>query len=46
VTWTPKVVESVVDGDVQAVAVGHALVDEYLAFLGARVRLNTWFAAA
>ncbi len=26
--------------------VGHTLVDEYLAFLGARVRLNSWLAAA
>jgi len=44
--WTPKVTKSVVDGEVQSLAVGHPLVDEYLAFLGARVRLNSWLAAA
>ena len=44
--WTPKVVKTVVDGNLQALTVGHALVDEYLAFLGARVRLNSWLAAA
>ena len=44
--WTPKVVKTVVDGDVHSLAVGHPLLDDYLAFLGARVRLNSWFAAA
>jgi integrase/recombinase XerD len=46
VAWTPKVVKTVVDGDIHSLAVGHPLVDEYLAFLGARVRLNSWLAAA
>ncbi len=44
--WAPKVVKTVVDGDIHSLAVGHSLVDEYLAFLGARVRLNSWLAAA
>src|SRR5438067_2594969 len=31
---------------VQALALGHPLLDDYLAFVGARARLNTWLATA
>lgn len=44
--WTPTLTKTVVDGDLEALALGHPLVDDYLTFVGARARRNTWLAAA
>lgn len=46
VDWTPVVVKREADGELAELSVGHPLVDDYLGFLGARARLNTWLAAA
>jgi integrase/recombinase XerD len=42
----PYLVRSVVGGEVQSIRLGHPLVDDYLEFVGARARINTWLAAA
>ncbi|WP_211241223.1 hypothetical protein [Pseudonocardia spinosispora] len=34
------------EGELRAVTLGHPLVDDYLAFVGARARWNTWLATA
>lgn len=44
--WVPCLSSSFSGVDLDAVRLGHPLVDGYLAFLGARVRKNTWLAAA
>ena len=44
--WFPCLSRSFSGVDLDAVRLGHPLVDDYLAFLGARVRKNTWLAAA
>lgn len=44
--WVPCLVRSDSGVELEAVQLGHPLVDDYLAFLGARARKNTWLAAA
>jgi integrase/recombinase XerD len=34
------------DGRIESIVLGHALIDEYLIFIGARARPNTWLAIA
>ncbi len=44
--WSP-VLNRVADGhEIVAITLGHPLVDEYLAFAGARLRRNSWLAVA
>ena len=45
-TFVPCVVRSVQASEVRGIALGHPLVDDYLAFVGARARTNTWLATA
>jgi hypothetical protein len=45
-TFTPCLVRSVVGPELQSLQLGDPLVDEYLAFVGARARRNTWLAVA
>ncbi|MFN2556646.1 MAG: site-specific integrase, partial [Nitriliruptorales bacterium] len=44
--FMPCLVRSVQGSDVEAISLGHPLLDEYLAFVGARARTNTWLAIA
>jgi integrase/recombinase XerD len=46
VTFMPCLVRSVQAAEVRAITLGHPLVDDYLAFVGARARMNTWLATA
>src|SRR6266567_9597736 len=45
-TFTPCLVRSVVGPELQSLQLGDPLLDEYLAFVGARARRNTWLAVA
>ncbi|MGH9153683.1 MAG: tyrosine-type recombinase/integrase [Acidimicrobiales bacterium] len=45
-TWKPCLIETVSEGDQLEVTLGHPLVDDYLAFVGARARPNTLLAVA
>ena len=45
-TFTPRLVRVPGSGDPEAITLGHPLVDDYLAFVGARARPNTWLAVA
>jgi site-specific recombinase XerC len=45
-TFVPRLVRSRRDGQVEAITLGHPLIDEYLTFMGARARPNTWLAVA
>jgi site-specific recombinase XerD len=45
-TWSPCLVRWVSDADLAALRLGHPLVDDYLAFAGARLRRNSWLAVA
>jgi len=45
-TFVPYLVRSDCDGQVHAITLGHPLIDEYLTFVGARARTNTWLAIA
>lgn len=42
----PCLVRSVAGGELCSIQLGHPLLDDYLAFVGARARTNTWLAAA
>ncbi|MDQ2850044.1 MAG: tyrosine-type recombinase/integrase [Actinomycetota bacterium] len=44
VTWNPCLVRVGRGADLAALTIGHPVVDEYLAFVGARARPNTWLA--
>ena len=44
--WMPCLVRSVSGADIAALSLGHPLVDDYLKFVGARARRNTWLAIA
>ena len=46
VAFVPGLVRSVVRGEVREIRLGHRLLDDYLAFVAARVRTNTWLATA
>jgi len=45
-TFVPCLVRSVDASEVRSIRLGHPLVDDYLAFVGARARPNTWLATA
>jgi integrase/recombinase XerD len=45
-TFIPCLVRSREGGDLGAITLGHPLLDEYLIFVGARARTNTWLAVA
>ena len=45
-TFTPCLVRSQGGEGVEAITLGHPLLDDYLAFVGARARTNTWLAVA
>jgi integrase len=45
-TFVPCLVRSMHGSEVRALTLGHRLLDDYLAFVGARARLNTWLATA
>jgi site-specific recombinase XerD len=42
----PCLVRSTADGGIPVVRLGHPLLDDYLAFVAARARVNTWLAVA
>ena len=42
----PCLTRSVAGGEVRSIRLGHPLLDDYLEFVGARARPNTWLAAA
>ena len=42
----PCLTRSVAGGEVRSIRLGHPLLDDYLEFVGARARTNTWLAAA
>jgi integrase/recombinase XerD len=44
--FVPCLDRSVADGGIQAITLGHPLLDDYLAFVAARARANTWLAVA
>src|SRR2546425_3057688 len=44
--WSPVLTRVVDDGHVVAITLGHPLVDDYLVFVGARLRHNSWLATA
>lgn len=44
--WSPVLARTVVGGHLQTLTLGHPAVDAYLAFAGARLRLNSWLAVA
>ena len=46
VTFVPCLVRSMHGSEVRALSLGHPLLDDYLAFVGARARVNTWLATA
>jgi integrase/recombinase XerD len=45
-TFTPCLVHSMMGSELQSLQLGDPLLDEYLAFVGARARRNTWMAVA
>jgi integrase/recombinase XerD len=46
VTFIPRLVRSTEGSELQSLRLGDPLLDEYLAFVGARARRNTWLAVA
>jgi integrase/recombinase XerD len=46
VTFVPRLVRSMQGSEVRGLTLGHPLLDDYPAFVGARARLNTWLATA
>ena len=44
--WSPVLTRSFSGPHLEAITLGHPLLDEYLAFAGARLRLNSWLAVA
>src|SRR5260370_834111 len=42
----PCLVRSAADGSIPVITLGHPLLDDYLAFVAARARTNTWLAVA
>jgi integrase len=45
-TWTPRLVQHISAGQPETITLGHPLVDDYLVFVAARARRNTWLATA
>jgi hypothetical protein len=46
VTWTVRLTRTSPGGEVREIRLGHPLLDDYLRFVGARARTNTWLATA
>jgi integrase/recombinase XerD len=46
VDWSVCLTRSATGGELRTVTLGHRLLDDYLEFVGARVRPNSWLAAA
>jgi len=44
--WSPVLTRSVDAAHLPTITLGHPRIDEYLAFAGARLRLNSWLAVA
>ncbi len=44
--FMPCLVRPTAEGGIQAIRLGHPLLDDYLAFVAARARVNTWLATA
>src|SRR5262245_65523673 len=44
--WSPILTRSFNGAQLETITLGHPLIDEYLAFAGARLRLNSWLAVA
>ena len=44
--WTPCLVRSWTEDELSEITLGQPLLDDYLAFAGARARRNTWLAIA
>ena len=44
--FMPCLVRSTGDDGIQVIRLGHPLLDDYLAFVAARARANTWLAVA
>src|SRR5713101_1900054 len=42
----PCLARSTADGGIEVIRLGHPLLDDYLAFVAARARTNTWLAVA
>lgn len=45
-SWSPRLRRSFDGAHFQTLTLGHPIIDEYLAFAGARLRLNSWLAVA
>lgn len=45
-TWSPCLIRSLSGAELKTLSLGHPLVDDYLVFVGARARRNTWLATA
>jgi len=45
-SWVPCLTRSSRSSQLEQVTVGHPVVDDYLVFVGARLRLNSWVAVA
>ena len=45
-TWSPRLTRATEGAELQSLALGLPLVDDYLQFVGARCRPNTWLATA
>lgn len=45
-TWTPTLTQHLAADQRESLTLGHPLVDDYLAFVAARARRNTWLAVA
>jgi len=46
VDWSPRLVRVTQEDRIVAITLGHPLLDDYLRFVGARARTNTWLAVA
>jgi integrase/recombinase XerD len=45
-TFLPCLVRSMRGSEIESITLGHPVLDDYLAFVGARARANTWLATA
>lgn len=45
-SWSPFLERTFADAHLESLTLGHPVVDEYLAFAGSRLRLNSWLAVA
>jgi integrase/recombinase XerD len=44
--WSPRLTRTLGDSELQSIALGLPMVDDYLQFVAARCRPNTWLATA